>query len=68
MRSAPSPRLDGGAGTPHVVGAPYRSAYGDTPPSGDRRTARAGAVVQAKRGKSTDVLVRGRPNAQQIDR
>jgi NAD-dependent DNA ligase len=27
---------------------------------------RAGAIVQSKTGKSTDVLVRGRPNAQQI--
>jgi NAD-dependent DNA ligase len=27
---------------------------------------KAGAIVQSKPGKSTDVLVRGRPNAQQI--
>jgi NAD-dependent DNA ligase len=31
-----------------------------------RAARKAGAIVQSKPGKSTDVLVRGRPNAQQI--
>jgi hypothetical protein len=37
-------------------------------PRSDAVTAakRAGAIVQSKPGQSTDVLVRGRPNAQQI--